>query len=325
MIRRSMIDFRRRYEFSSSFIADLKRPTAPGFREKRNCTGTRRDEWQSVVRAPERDDAIAPRAAHFRRSCASRSRRFRRSSQAFLDEGGAAAVAAALAIEADDRRKRGFAGARRPCALAVALGDLSGELSLEQAYQLAVRFRRQAIDQALAAARGASSGRRAGRIRRHRHGQARQPRTQLFVRRRSAVAVRSGPLPRRERDDPGEAAVRIGRRMIELLQKRTADGYVVAGRPAASAVARSHADRAPDPRGHLPLRIERSAVGAGGIHSRACRGRRHGAGRAFPRRNPAVRLAAVARFRRDRRDSRDLARGSATISRRARAWARASI
>ena len=34
-------------------------------------------------------------------------------------------------------------------------------------------------------------------------------------------------MPRRERDDPSEAAVRIGRRMIELLQKRTADGYVV--------------------------------------------------------------------------------------------------
>jgi glutamate-ammonia-ligase adenylyltransferase len=33
-------------------------------------------------------------------------------------------------------------------------------------------------------------------------------------------------LPRRERDDAGEAAVRIGRRVIELLQRRTADGYV---------------------------------------------------------------------------------------------------
>src|SRR6476661_11016512 len=33
-------------------------------------------------------------------------------------------------------------------------------------------------------------------------------------------------LPRRERDDAGEAAVRIGRRLIEILQKRTADGYV---------------------------------------------------------------------------------------------------
>src|SRR6185437_3353871 len=33
-------------------------------------------------------------------------------------------------------------------------------------------------------------------------------------------------LPRREREDVGEAAVRIGRRLIELLQKRTEDGYV---------------------------------------------------------------------------------------------------
>ena len=33
-------------------------------------------------------------------------------------------------------------------------------------------------------------------------------------------------LPRQARDDAGEAAVRIGRRVIELLQKRTADGYV---------------------------------------------------------------------------------------------------
>src|SRR5205085_1692394 len=33
-------------------------------------------------------------------------------------------------------------------------------------------------------------------------------------------------LPRRPREDPAEAAVRVGRRLVELLQKRTADGYV---------------------------------------------------------------------------------------------------
>src|SRR5436305_3597342 len=33
-------------------------------------------------------------------------------------------------------------------------------------------------------------------------------------------------VPRRDRDDAGEAAVRVGRRLIELLQKRTQDGYV---------------------------------------------------------------------------------------------------
>lgn len=33
-------------------------------------------------------------------------------------------------------------------------------------------------------------------------------------------------LPRREREEPGEAAVRIGQRVIELLQRRTGDGHV---------------------------------------------------------------------------------------------------
>ena len=33
-------------------------------------------------------------------------------------------------------------------------------------------------------------------------------------------------LPRRPRDEPGEAAVRYGRRFIELMQQRTPDGYV---------------------------------------------------------------------------------------------------
>jgi glutamate-ammonia-ligase adenylyltransferase len=33
-------------------------------------------------------------------------------------------------------------------------------------------------------------------------------------------------LPKRSRDDVGEAAVRIGRRVIEILQRRTEDGYV---------------------------------------------------------------------------------------------------
>ena len=33
-------------------------------------------------------------------------------------------------------------------------------------------------------------------------------------------------MPRRARDDPGEAAVRYGRRLVELLQQRTSDGYV---------------------------------------------------------------------------------------------------
>src|SRR3546814_7970257 len=34
-------------------------------------------------------------------------------------------------------------------------------------------------------------------------------------------------LPRRSRDDPGEAAVRIARRMTEILSARTGDGHVL--------------------------------------------------------------------------------------------------
>ena len=57
-----------------------------------------------------------------------------------------------------------------------------------------------------------------------------------------------------------------------------------AGRPAASAVARSHADRAAGQRRDLALRIERAAVGAGGFHPGACGGRRYRARAAVPRR-----------------------------------------
>src|SRR3546814_3255645 len=34
-------------------------------------------------------------------------------------------------------------------------------------------------------------------------------------------------LPRRSRDDPDEAAVRIARRMVEILSARTGDGHVL--------------------------------------------------------------------------------------------------
>jgi hypothetical protein len=73
-------------------------------------------------------------------------------------------------------------------------------------------------------ARSTSSAATAG-LRRHRARQARQPRAQLFVRRRSDLAVRSRDPARSAREDAGEAAVRIGR-ADRAAQKRTADGYV---------------------------------------------------------------------------------------------------
>ena len=146
--------------------------------------------------------------------------------KAFLQHGSGAAITLALEpgdgpVEVELRR------ARLGLALAIALGDLTGELALEEVTRQLSEFADQAINRALAAA----------------------------VRERVPDAETSGiavialgklgscelnyssdvdllllfdpdRLPRRTRDDAGEAAVRIGRRMIELLQQRTSDGYV---------------------------------------------------------------------------------------------------
>jgi [glutamine synthetase] adenylyltransferase / [glutamine synthetase]-adenylyl-L-tyrosine phosphorylase len=144
----------------------------------------------------------------------------------FLREGAEAAVALALHsssedVEADLRRKR------RALALAVALGDLAGELSFERATLLLSDFADWAIDTALKTAM------------RERVPDASQ--TGFAVIAMGKLGSRElnyssdvdllllfdpETLPRRPRDDAGEAAVRIGRRLIELLQRRTADGYV---------------------------------------------------------------------------------------------------
>ena len=110
-------------------------------------------------------------------------------------------------------------------ALCVALGDLAGELSFEEATRALSDFADVAIEQALTAAvrervpdvRGITVialGKLGSR--------------ELNYSSDVDLLLLFDPeaMPRRERDDPSEAAVRIGRRMIELLQKRTADGYV---------------------------------------------------------------------------------------------------
>jgi glutamate-ammonia-ligase adenylyltransferase len=144
----------------------------------------------------------------------------------FLADGSEAAMALGLAaeggrVEAELRRRR------HGLALAVALGDLAGELSLEEVTACLSRFADEAIDRSLRVALD-----------------ERVPGAEL----QGIGAVALGKLgshelnyssdvdllllfdpermPRRQRDDPGEAAVRIGRRLIELLQKRTEDGYV---------------------------------------------------------------------------------------------------
>ena len=145
---------------------------------------------------------------------------------AFLTLGAAAAAALALQASGDDlaaslrRRRQGLA-------LAVALGDLSGELSLEQVTKLLSDFADSAIDQAIHAAivervpDAAPQGFAViamGKLGSHELNYSSDVDLLLLFDPES--------LPKRGRDEAGEAAVRIGTRLIELLQKRTEDGYV---------------------------------------------------------------------------------------------------
>lgn len=144
----------------------------------------------------------------------------------FLEEGSHAAVAAALpagdgGVEVELRRTR------LGLALAIALGDLAGELELEEVTRLLSEFADQAIGRALATAVGerTADAEPAGIavIALGKLGSC-----ELNYSSDVDLLLLFDPqrLPRRERDDAGEAAVRIARRMIEILQKRTADGYV---------------------------------------------------------------------------------------------------
>lgn len=146
--------------------------------------------------------------------------------EAFCAKG--ALAAAGIAIEAGAETAGAELRRRRTAlALSLALGDLSGELSLEQVTAALSDFADDAIDRAIRVAM-----------------------TELFPDEQaqgfSALALGKlgsrelnfssdvdlillfdpETLPRRTRDEPGDSAVRIGRRVIELLQKRTEDGYV---------------------------------------------------------------------------------------------------
>jgi glutamate-ammonia-ligase adenylyltransferase len=146
--------------------------------------------------------------------------------EAFSNEGAAAAAEFALSAdneELDGRLRRQRLG----LALAVALGDLAGELSLEEVTRLLSDFADRAIDEAVAAAI-------AERVP---HAEAcgfaviamgKLGSRELNYSSDVDLLLLFDPetLPKRARDDAGEAAVRVGRRLIELLQKRTEDGYV---------------------------------------------------------------------------------------------------
>lgn len=146
--------------------------------------------------------------------------------QTFLNAGSDAAVAKALALGGETVAER-IRRQRHGLALATALADLSAEKPLEWVTATLSDFADAAMDAALKAAmlerlpdeepRGLAIlalGKLGSR--------------ELNYSSDVDLILLFDPdtLPRRPRDEPGEAAVRYGRRFIELMQQRTHDGYV---------------------------------------------------------------------------------------------------
>ena len=144
----------------------------------------------------------------------------------FVADGCEAAIATALAASGESiavmlRRQR------HGLALAVALGDLAGELSLEQVTAHLSDFADRAIDSALVAAIAERVPDAPP------HGVTVLALGKLGSRELNyssdvdlILLFDPATMPRRARDDAGEAAVRYGRRLIELLQQRSSEGYV---------------------------------------------------------------------------------------------------
>ncbi len=203
-------------------------------------------------------------------------------------------------VEVELRRRR------HALALAVALGDLSGELPLEQVTRLLSDFADSAIDDAISAAISERTPDARpqgfaviamGKLGSH----------ELNYSSDVDLLLLFDPetLPKRGRDDAGEAAVRIGRRLIELLQRRTEDGYVqrvdlrLRPSPEVTPIA-------------LPVHaaishyeFERTSVGTRRIHPCSRRSGRQGPWAALPRCHPALRLASLTRLRGHRGSSAD--------------------
>lgn len=146
----------------------------------------------------------------------------------FLEEGTDAALATVVSPVVDDDIMRTLRRWRGRMALLLALGDLSGEHDVATTTRLLTAFADQACDAALAAAfaervpdeepRGLSVI-ALGKLGSHELNYSSDIDPILIF--------DPDTLPRRSRDDPDEAAVRIARRMVEILSARTGDGHVL--------------------------------------------------------------------------------------------------
>lgn len=116
---------------------------------------------------------------------------------------------------------------RTRTAFVLAIGDLAGALSLEQVTRGLSDLADRALDQAIAAAirERAADVEPAGFsvIALGKHG-GRELNYSSDI--DPILLYDPQTLPHRGREEPAEAAVRIGRRVVELLQARDADGYV---------------------------------------------------------------------------------------------------
>jgi glutamate-ammonia-ligase adenylyltransferase len=146
--------------------------------------------------------------------------------ETFATNGAIAAAQLALRTDGDTLEMR-LRRQRHGLALAVALGDLSGELRLEEVTAMLSSFADRALDDAVRGTMAERVGQAdsrgftviaMGKLGSH----------ELNYSSDVDLLLLFDPetLPKRSREDAGEAAVRVGRRLIEIMQKRTADGYV---------------------------------------------------------------------------------------------------
>ena len=141
-------------------------------------------------------------------------------------------MAAALAFCADCASESDTVGAelrreKRRLALAVAVGDLSGTFSLEAVTGHLSRFADSALDRAIKAAirertpDAEPAGFVALALGKHGSGELNYSSDIDPI-----LLFDPETLPRRAREEPVEAAVRIARRVVELMQAIDGDGYV---------------------------------------------------------------------------------------------------
>jgi glutamate-ammonia-ligase adenylyltransferase len=146
--------------------------------------------------------------------------------ESFLGSGPEAAAAQALqsgaeTVDAELRRRR------RAVSLAVALGDLSGELPLERVTALLSGFADAAIERAIEAAMAELfPGEEPAGLSVIALGKLGSGELNFSSDVDLVLLFDPATLPRRPRDEPGDSAVRIGRRIVEILQKRTDEGFV---------------------------------------------------------------------------------------------------